>query len=828
MRRAGLIAAAVASVVGTRIVHAVDYTWDGTGSNSNWSNSENWTADSGAPSAPADRAIFDNVGIARTSNTLDSTLTLIQLLYRQDDGSITYTTSIDRSVSLTLTGLTGSNAANTTNSSLLVMPTTAAGTDLRTGTRVIIQSTGVGTAGGLSITSGNVQISGRPGPAVNADSYAILDLRNLDSFSYSQATNSAFSVGGGNMAGNADNNAYWGQLFLSDNSTIRANRVIVGGQNNSGSQGIQPVSTMVLGQTVNINTNLAGNFYQGCDPAPAKTASGGLIFRAGLSNPTLNFGDTTSFRNGWEIGRHRFQTGHFNFGVADFTSASGTAEGTINAGVATLTISAQSPGTASAGGGFGMLSMNRGTIDANSIVIARTTSAATGGSINQGVLNVGLKGAAGDTGEGTVQVAGTISLGQRLDASSGGSLNAILNIDNDGAVVADRVFVGNNTQSTGTQTVTGIVNLNSGTLTTSQVRAGSDSLQAGTTTRLVNLDGGTLRVKAGAAQAHRDEFLQGHTAVNVYSGGGTFDTNGQDIVINQDLVAPAGSGVASIDIAPSGGGAGYRVAPIVVLSGGGGTGATAVARINSAGEVIGFNVTSAGTGYTSAPTVELFANAGTSATNMLTPYAGVAAAATAALAPNTSGGITKIGDGTLTLTGNSTYTGPTTVSGGTLLVNGSLDAASAVIVNSGATFGGSGSVGSVTINSGGNLSPGASVESLNVASLSLAEGSTSHFEIAGLNAGEFDTVLASGAVAFSGTLAVAFDQNYGEASWGLFNFASSTGNFTSIVDVSGHYAPGLLSFDSATGVLVAAVPEPAFLGLLVTGSLALLRRRRVS
>ena len=56
-----------------------------------------------------------------------------------------------------------------------------------------------------------------------------------------------------------------------------------------------------------------------------------------------------------------------------------------------------------------------------------------------------------------------------------------------------------------------------------------------------------------------------------------------------------------------------------------------------------------------------------------------------------SGALTKIGSGTLILTAANTYTGPTDVQAGTLALRGSLD--SIVTVESGATLGGTGSVG---------------------------------------------------------------------------------------------------------------------------------------
>lgn len=78
---------------------------------------------------------------------------------------------------------------------------------------------------------------------------------------------------------------------------------------------------------------------------------------------------------------------------------------------------------------------------------------------------------------------------------------------------------------------------------------------------------------------------------------------------------------------------------------------------------------------------------------------------------NNEMGLTKNGTGTLRLTGtNNRYEWATTVNGGALLVDGSL-VQTPVVVNSTATLGGSGAVGSnVTINNGGTLQPTAGEE----------------------------------------------------------------------------------------------------------------------
>ncbi|HEY6517823.1 MAG TPA: autotransporter domain-containing protein [Roseiarcus sp.] len=69
-----------------------------------------------------------------------------------------------------------------------------------------------------------------------------------------------------------------------------------------------------------------------------------------------------------------------------------------------------------------------------------------------------------------------------------------------------------------------------------------------------------------------------------------------------------------------------------------------------------------------------------------------------------AGSLDKIGSGTLILTAASTYTGPTDVQEGTLGLRGSL--ASTVTVESGATLGGTGSVGGLVANSGATVAPG--------------------------------------------------------------------------------------------------------------------------
>jgi subtilase-type serine protease len=93
------------------------------------------------------------------------------------------------------------------------------------------------------------------------------------------------------------------------------------------------------------------------------------------------------------------------------------------------------------------------------------------------------------------------------------------------------------------------------------------------------------------------------------------------------------------------------------------------------------------------------------------------------------GGLTKVGAGTLALTGENTYLGPTLINQGALIVNGSVS--SDVSVQSSGMLAGIGSVGSLIAHRGGTVAPGNSVGTLNVAgNVSFEPGSRYAVEVA--------------------------------------------------------------------------------------------------
>jgi fibronectin-binding autotransporter adhesin len=242
-----------------------------------------------------------------------------------------------------------------------------------------------------------------------------------------------------------------------------------------------------------------------------------------------------------------------------------------------------------------------------------------------------------------------------------------------------------------------------------------------------------------------------------------------------------------------------------------------------------------------------------------------------------SGGrIRKIGTGTQTLSAANTYTGDTTISAGILALAsaGSIANSSVITIgdagSSGAildltaktgtfTFGVGQTVsgiGTIDIGAGktvailGTLAPGNSPGLLSITGdLLLGAASTTVMEIDGLVRGTgYDASGVSGLLTYGGSMNLTFGSLFADgASFDLFDFASQTGDFSSII-ASGSYSATLasngsgvwtglaangqtLTFTQSDGVLTfLAVPEPttatcAAIGFMLVGW-SMRRRRR--
>ena len=399
----------------------------------------------------------------------------------------------------------------------------------------------------------------------------------------------------------------------------------------------------------------------------------------------------------------------------------------------------------------------------------------------------------------------------------------------------------------GTTTGTGAVVVSGGSVTVGDATLGRDASSAGTLTMSSGSfsSTGTLLVGGGAAATGTLDILGGtvttrDTAIGSGSSSGVATVSGGTWTNTADLSIANGTLAITGGIVVVGGTLSESTAGSIDLQAGG------VLRIGSGG-----------------PGGELQANLDFDG-DLVFDRSGVATYGGTLAGTGT---LTQEGSGTLALTsaGSFGFTGQTTVAAGGLLVDGTL-ASSAVVVESGAFLGGSGTIAqSVTVASGGLMSPGTdgTISLLTVGSVVLQAGSQVSFGIladgdlsgtAGVNYDSLRITNSSG-VDFGGTLRLDFANLLPVVNGQGFQlFALDGGNpvghFASVVAAGtgayagvGFYRRGpdewvstygtteqYLRFDELTGRLE-VVPEPstwvmAVAGLAAAGWMA--RRKKLA
>lgn len=299
------------------------------------------------------------------------------------------------------------------------------------------------------------------------------------------------------------------------------------------------------------------------------------------------------------------------------------------------------------------------------------------------------------------------------------ALTGTLALSNGFSTDFDTYLMGNTTLSqTGTGTFSGAISGSAGlTISGGTINLlGSNTFTGGMTIA----SGGTLRAGADAAMGAASGGLTftGGTlqatsaftiarAVTMGAGGGTFDTNGNNLLVSSAItgsggLTKAGAGILTVSGANSYLGGTIINAGTLRLATGASLPTTGALTVN--GGTLDFNGNNVTIGSLAGAggTISLGASTLTVAESGSTTYAGTITG---------TGGLTKSGTGLLNLTGTNTYTGPTSVTGGRLAVNGSIT--SDVTVGSGGNLGGSGTINGVLINSG-TLAPGNSIGTVTV------------------------------------------------------------------------------------------------------------------
>ncbi len=490
--------------------------------------------------------------------------------------------------------------------------------------------------------------------------------------------------------------------------------VLAGANTNTGAMNVENSRVVILaGGAINaLNTPNVGQITAGTVAGQQGIIelSGGNIFATKTAAPSMVAGNVAN-----AAGAIRVNSGALNTTSELWIGSIANSYGALNVSGGTVSVGSWLPVGRN---GLGYLNMSGGTLTVATQNLTTGSFATANGTLTSSFGVVNLTG-------GTVNIASTAANQGGYLVGEGGRGN--LNVSGNAHLT---ISGARGLHFAIAATGIGVANLNGGTVTTPLVQKGAGS-------GILTFGGGTLRASTSSAT-----FMQGLTAAYVNGGGGTIDDGGFPITIAQPLLAPTGDGVTAPTV--SNGGAGYVDAPLVDISGGGGTGATAIATVTN-GQVTGITITNPGSGYTSVPTFTLYGGGSTTA----------AVLAANANAPATSGGLTKVGTGTLTLTAANTYAGPTNVNAGTLILantTGSATGPGAVNVANGAIITGTGSAaGTVSLAGGAVIVPGnTGIGVTTVGGLTLNAGSFLDFEITDPGVRDVITVTNAGGLTING------------------------------------------------------------------------------
>ena len=423
-----------------------------------------------------------------------------------------------------------------------------------------------------------------------------------------------------------------------------------------------------------------------------------------------------------------------------------------------------------------------------------------------GVTGVTLQGSGTVTLSGTNSYSGgtTINAGTLAIGGAGqlGSGNYAANLVNNGSF---------NYASSAAQTLSGAISGN-GSLTSSGT--GTLTLDPGTgntdTLATLKSSAGTLMLNSGNLNiTNRNGYMLGGSSnpTNIVNGGNL-------LTIHQSIVggdSPGGKGVftinsgtwtnvgfaISIEFGSSGNGSVMNVNGGLVVSTGGGiqlgqNPGTATLNLNGGTTIVSslFNLSGStavlnlngGVLQPSAASANFIAFGTNCSVNVLTNGASFNTAGynitvtNQLLAGSPSGGLTKLGTGTLTLTATNTYTGPTFINAGNLALSaqGSISNSSLISITNGATFDVSALSAPITLASGQTLSNNAASTGTLKGSLNTGSGTVSLSFAAGTPA----LNLTNGTLTLSASTTFVIDNTGAQLANGIYPIITNTGTAT--------------------------------------------------
>lgn len=437
---------------------AAALTWDGGGSDDNWSTSVNWNPDTALGTT-------DTITFGDTDKTTESVANNIV------------------SASQTITSLTYNNTGTTASdwqvTEIASGQTLSIGTNSATGTMVIGSGTSASTNAKIT-GAGSLEL----GTATRLGTFAFsatnyfrptLDMSGLSSFT---AYTSTFNVGGSSSLAT---------LTLAQSNTITTTTLSVGTSSKNTSTGAGQSSVLNLGASNTINADTIN--------------VGGVTSRTGGTLKFASTGGSVTIRGSTGgTSRANLTLGQSGDGSQSTTNTVDFTNNTVDALFGTLTVGGNSTGNGPITGNF---SMSAGTVDATSVVVGKRTSTGSGAAI--GVVNV----SGGSFSAGSIQMGSTASTN---------AANATLNITGGTVTLGGDIAEGS---GGGTGTVTSTLTLNGGTLDMGghSVTVDTFNVQSGTLKNLGQFNSGAALSKttAGALVLDGANAYSGNTSVSAGS-----------------------------------------------------------------------------------------------------------------------------------------------------------------------------------------------------------------------------------------------------------------------------------------------------------------------